>query len=142
LGNLHPNPFQFLLHCFADKAGTISKASGSEAGINQLQELRVDWHGDQSLAWAAVAGHRRILSGGIENAKILLDLGIYRVLTIAQMARLRKKIIRPIMTKFPEWMVSQMDAASKLADLDRSKFIRHAIREKMERMGIKLQEEP
>jgi hypothetical protein len=42
----------------------------------------------------------------------------------------------------PRAVLHLMDSAVKAIDTDRSKFIRHAIREKMERMGIKLQEEP
>ena len=48
----------------------------------------------------------------------------------------RKKNIRMITVWMDEGDVSSVDQAAVLADLDRSKFIRKAIREKMARFPI------
>ena len=47
-----------------------------------------------------------------------------------------RKSTKPILVRFPHELIPLIDRAVLVEDLDRSKFIRHAVREKLERSGL------
>lgn len=47
-----------------------------------------------------------------------------------------KDTARPVLIYFPEDVVQVMDDAVRLTDTDRSKFIRHAVRERLARLNL------
>lgn len=50
--------------------------------------------------------------------------------------RAEHRSTKPILVRFPHALIPLIDRAVEVEDLDRSKFIRHAVREKLERSGL------
>lgn len=50
--------------------------------------------------------------------------------------RVTKKQSKPVLVHIPKRWMPAIDQATGALDLDRSKFIRHAIREKLSRHGV------
>jgi hypothetical protein len=53
--------------------------------------------------------------------------------------RATKSNSKPVLIYIPKRWMPRLDAAVSALDLDRTKFVRHAIREKLIRHGVKLE---